>query len=72
MVGFIKFFKRDKGYGFITPLDCADGEADIFFHARSLVHRLKDEDEIARGTHVMFEVQQFSRGTAAKNVRLKL
>ena len=38
--GRVKFFKRDKGYGFITPTQ--KGGPDVFFHARYFSGVVKD------------------------------
>jgi CspA family cold shock protein len=48
-IGKVKFFKEDRGFGFIMP---DDGDSDIFFHVSSL----KEGDEIAPGVAVKFDL----------------
>ena len=54
----------DKGFGFIKP---AEGEKDVFFHARSLVEGLM-YDDLREGETVSFEVEDGPKGPAAVNV----
>ena len=61
LIGQVKWYSPDKGYGFIVK---ADG-SELFVHRSSLsagVHALTD------GEQVEFEVQQSTRGPEAVNV----
>ncbi|MCA0432696.1 MAG: cold-shock protein [Proteobacteria bacterium] len=65
--GHVKFFNRDKGFGFITP---DDGGRDIFVHV-SAVQRggmpwLED------GMRLSFETQDDTRGRGPQAVSLQL
>lgn len=65
-VGTVKFFKADRGYGFIAP---ESGGKDIFVHVTALerggVH------DVREGTKLEFEVVTGRDGrAAAENVRL--
>jgi CspA family cold shock protein len=48
MIGTIKLFHEDRGYGFIRPDDAA---ADVFFHVSALAHR-----RVRAGDRVSFEM----------------
>lgn len=56
----------DRGFGFITP---AEGDKDLFFHARSLVDGLM-YDSLKEGEEVEFDVEQGDKGPSAVNVRV--
>ncbi len=56
--GTVKFFKTDKGFGFITY-----GGGDIFVHATGLVSK-----PINEGDNVEFNIEQGPRGPQATNV----
>lgn len=58
--GKIKFFKSDKGYGFIQ--DNATGK-DVFIHVTGLT------EEVQKGDEVEFEIKQGKKGEEAFNVR---
>ena len=55
---------EDKGFGFITP---ANGEKDLFFHARSVVGDVIFDD-MREGDAVTFEVEDGPKGPAAVDV----
>ena len=70
MQGMVKFFHKDKAYGFITQ---EDGN-DIFFHI-SGVTRVQADDGYEKpsfypreGDVVSFEVEDTDRGTKAINI----
>lgn len=54
----------DRGFGFITP---AEGEKDVFFHARSLVDVMYDD--LREGDAVSFTLENGDRGPSATDVR---
>lgn len=58
--GIVKFFKTDKGYGFITP---KDGGKDVFVHVTGCTEEIREKDEVE------FEIEQGKKGPEAANVR---
>ena len=60
MNGTVKFYKEDKGFGFITD----ESGKDIFVHATGLVH------EITKGDEVTFDTKEGKKGTEATNVKI--
>jgi CspA family cold shock protein len=64
MVGTVKWFNADKGFGFITP---DDGGADVFAHFSAISaagFRSLEENQ-----RVEFEVAQGRKGPQAENIR---
>ncbi len=59
--GTVKFFNRDKGFGFITP---DDGSKDVFVHQSGLTN------DIAEGDKVSYDVEQGQKGPNATNVEV--
>jgi CspA family cold shock protein len=63
----VKFFNRDKGFGFIAP---DDGGRDIFVHVstvqRAGIPWLED------GMRLSFDIQDDSRGRGPQAVSLQL
>ena len=61
--GTVKFFKTDKGYGFITP---DDGSRDVFVH----VSAVQDSGltTISEGQKLKFEIQEDARGPKATSL----
>ncbi|WP_310619009.1 cold-shock protein [Flexibacterium corallicola] len=65
--GTVKFFKEDKGFGFITP----DGsETDVFVHI-SAVER-SGLGDLSSGQRISFETEPDRRGKGPKAVELRL
>lgn len=60
--GFIKFFNRQKGYGFIKY---EDSEKEIFVHATEL----SDKKSIQENDRVTFDEKEGVKGLSAHNVR---
>ena len=67
MNGLVKFFNKDKGFGFITP---DDGGKDVFVHVsavqRAGVPHLND------GMKVSFATEDDARGRGPQAVSLQL
>lgn len=57
--GKVKFFNKEKGYGFITPLE---GGKDIFVHFSGC------KEEISQNDNVEYEVEEGKKGLNAVNV----
>jgi len=60
-IGRIKFFNRQKGYGFI---ESDNTTKDVFVHATNL------EDYVRKGDKVAFELDYSQKGLEAKNVKV--
>ncbi len=61
--GTVKWFKDDKGYGFITG---EDGE-DVFVHFSEI--QMEGFKSLKEGQKVTYEVTQAPKGPQAQNVR---
>jgi CspA family cold shock protein len=62
MVGTVKWFNDEKGYGFIAR----EGERDVFVHFRNIVgdgHR-----SLKEGQKVEFDIGEGQKGPQAENV----
>lgn len=66
MKGIVKWFAKDKGYGFIVPQDEHDPK-DIFVHINDIE---EDGKTLIDGQHVEFDVESGHRGRKAKHVRV--
>ena len=65
MVGRVKTFNKQKGYGFINS-DEIDG--DIFFHYSSIV--MEGFKTIEVGAEVEFNLEKTDKGQRASNVKV--
>ena len=64
--GVVKFFRKDHGFGFITP---SDGGGDVFVHYTDI--NCDDSFKtLLDGQHVEFEVADGPKGPKAKNVKV--
>ena len=61
--GTVKWFNKNKGYGFIR----ADGERDIFVHFSSI--KGKGYRVLDQGDEVLFDLVQTPKGPQAFNVK---
>jgi len=59
--GTVKFFNREKGFGFIKPSDSSE---DVFVHQSGLIDTIKENDR------VQFEVERGKKGLNAVRVQL--
>ena len=62
MLGKVKMFSKEKGYGFIT----IEGDKDVFFHYSELV--MDGFKTIDDGAEVEFELVETDRGLQAKKI----
>ncbi len=63
--GTVKWFKDEKGFGFITP---DDGSDDLFVHHSAIVS--DGYRSLAEGAKVSFEAERGAKGPMAVNVQL--
>jgi len=63
MEGRIKFFKQDKGFGFIIGED----EKDYFFHITGF---REQPENVSKDDAVTFDVVENNRGLQAVNIEL--
>ncbi len=62
--GLVKWFNKDKGYGFIKP---SDGSSDVFVHYSDIVGEQQFKT-LLDGQNVQYEEAEGNRGIKAKNV----
>ena len=60
--GRVKWFKQEKGFGFIQQ----DGAGDVFVHYTQIADGVR---VLNAGEKVTFETDQNEKGTFAKNVK---
>jgi CspA family cold shock protein len=63
--GIVKWFKDDKGFGFITP---EDGGKDLFVHHSAI--QMNGYKSLKEGQRVEYEAQQGPKGPQAVNIRV--
>jgi len=63
--GTVKWFSKEKGYGFITR---DDNQGDVFVHFSEIQQR--GFKTLQEGQRVEFEIEQDEKGPRAKNVRV--
>jgi CspA family cold shock protein len=63
--GTVKWFKDEKGFGFITP---DDGSKDLFVHHSSI--QSDGFRTLAEGAKVSFETEASDKGPRAVNVQV--
>src|SRR5438270_299845 len=61
--GTVKWFKAEKGFGFITP---DDGTEDVFVHQSAI--NSSGYRELREGAKVSYETEVGDKGPRAKNV----
>lgn len=59
--GKVKFFKSEKGFGFITP---QGGGKDVFVHITGCQEEIRENDDVE------YDVEEGKKGPNAVNVRL--
>ena len=64
MIGTVKFFNTQKGFGFISP---EGGNKDVFVHATAV--EAAGLHNLAEGQRVSFDVQADARGSKAVNLK---
>lgn len=65
IIGLVKWFNEDKGFGFISPLD---GSKDVLVHTSSL--RGETFNTLFEGQKVKFAIIAGAKGPIAANVTL--
>ena len=65
LLGVVKWFNDDKGFGFITP---DDGSADAFAHFSNIV-QASGRRTLIEGEKVEFDVTAGPKGPQAENIQ---
>ena len=65
IIGLVKWFNEDKGFGFISPLD---GSKDVLVHTSSLLG--ETFNTLFEGQKVKFAIIAGTKGPIAANVTL--
>ncbi|MCX8076294.1 MAG: cold-shock protein [Aquificaceae bacterium] len=65
LTGTVKWFSKEKGYGFITR---DDNQGDVFVHFSAI--QQKGFKTLEQGQRVEFEVEKDAKGLRAKNVKV--
>jgi len=65
LIGTVKFFKNDKGFGFVAP---DDGTADVFVHISDLQEA--GYDGLSKGDKVEFERVESRGRIKAKAIKI--
>ncbi|MCS7171319.1 MAG: cold-shock protein [Aquificaceae bacterium] len=65
LTGTVKWFSKEKGYGFITR---DDNQGDVFVHFSAIQQR--GFKTLEQGQKVEFDVEQDAKGLRAKNVKV--
>ncbi len=65
ITGRVKWFSKEKGYGFLTR---DDNQGDVFVHYSSI--NQKGFKTLQQGQKVEFEIETDSKGPRAKNVKV--
>ncbi len=63
LTGTVKWFSKDKGYGFITR---DDNQGDVFVHFTAI--QKEGFRTLEQGQRVEFEIEDDAKGPRAKNV----
>lgn len=66
MIGTVKWFNDQRGYGFITP---DNGDGDLFVH-HSAIQGMSGRVTLTEGQKVEFEIGESEKGPCAVDVRL--
>ena len=64
MIGTVKFFNTQKGFGFISP---DGGNKDVFVHATAV--EAAGMRHLVEGQRVSFDIQPDARGSKAVNLK---
>lgn len=67
MLGTVKWFDDEKGFGFISR---DDGERDVFVHFSAIKGQEDRRRTLEEGDRVTFEVEQAEKGPKAVEVRV--
>jgi cold shock protein len=66
MIGIVKWFKADVGYGFISPEN--GGGKDVFVHHTAI--KMNGYRTLSEGQKVEFEIEQGQKGPQAAEVKV--
>ncbi len=68
--GEIKFYLKEKGYGFITPEGAKESEPDVFFHWTALKCDATKKANIQEGDKVEYEIEMDEKKKKEKAINV--